>query len=160
MIIGIVAVDTNGAIGKDGKLPWHYSADMKFFKETTIGNAVVMGHKTWLTLKKPLPQRLNLVLSRKSEIELQESVIVLRDVESVLEKANDLDCDLYVIGGEQVYRAFVDNIDRWIVTRVPLTVEGADAFVPQNYLNGFREVSSKELEPNLVAHYYERNAAP
>ena len=158
MIIGIVAVDKNGAIGKDGKLPWHYSADMKFFKETTIGNAVVMGRKTWLTLKKPLPQRLNIVLSRKSVIEPQESVIVLRDVESVLEKANNLDCDLYVIGGEQVYRAFVDNIDRWIVTRVPLTVEGADAFVPQNYLNGFNQVNSKELEPNLVAHYYERNA--
>src|SRR6185503_15844902 len=140
MIIGIVAVDRNLAIGKDGKLPWHYSADMKFFKETTIGNAVVMGRKTWLTLKKPLPQRLNIVLSRKSEIEPQESVIVLRDVESVLEKANNLDCDLYVIGGEQVYRSFVDKIDRWIVTRVPLTVEGADAFVPQNYLDGFHEV--------------------
>ena len=51
MIIGIVAVDRNGAIGKDGKLPWHYSADMKFFKETTTGNAVVMGHNTWLTFE-------------------------------------------------------------------------------------------------------------
>ena len=63
MIIGIVAVDRNLAIGKGGKLPWHYSADMKFFKETTIGNAVVMGRRTWLTLKEPLPDRLNIVLS-------------------------------------------------------------------------------------------------
>ena len=63
-IIGIVALDRNLAIGKNGKLPWHYSADMKFFKETTIGNVVVMGRRTWLTLKGPLPDRQNIVLSR------------------------------------------------------------------------------------------------
>src|SRR4029453_2759296 len=102
MIIGIVAVDRNGAIGKGGKLPWHYSADMKFFKETTTGNAVVMGHKTWLTLTKPLPNRLNIVLSRKSEIEPEESVLVLRDIKSVLATAESLKTDLFVIGGEQV----------------------------------------------------------
>ena len=156
MIIGIVAVDRNDAIGKGGKLPWHYSADMKFFKETTTGNAVVMGRKTWLTLKKPLPNRLNIVLSRQAEIDLPDSVVVLRDVDSVLSTAKNLSSDLYVIGGEQVYRSFLPHIEKWIVTRVPLTVEDADAFVPQNYLEGFREVSSKELEPNLVAYYYER----
>lgn len=159
MIIGIVAVDKNGAIGKGGKLPWHYSADMKFFKETTTGNAVVMGRNTWLTLKKPLPNRLNIVLSRKSEIQPQESVVVLRDVASVLALAADLESDLFVIGGEQVYRSFLTHIDRWLVTRVPLTVEGADAFVPENYLDGFNEVGSKELEPNLVVQFYERNAS-
>ena len=156
MIIGIVAVDKNGAIGKGGKLPWHYSADMKFFKQTTIGNAVVMGHNTWRSLKSPLPNRLNIVLSRKAEIEPQDSVVVLRDVDSVLALAKTLASDLYVIGGEQVYRSFFPHIDRWIVTRVPLVVEDADAFVPQNYLDGFQEVGSKELEPNLVAYYYER----
>jgi dihydrofolate reductase len=158
MIIGIVAVDKNGAIGKGGKLPWHYSADMKFFKETTTGNAVVMGRKTWLTLKKPLPNRLNIVLSRQGEIEPPDSVVVLRDVASVLAMAQDLKNDLYVIGGEQVYRSFLPHIDRWLVTRVPMIVEAADAFVPQNYLDGYNEVGSKELEPNLVVHYYERTA--
>src|SRR6185436_9907797 len=128
MIIGIVAVDRNGAIGKGGTLPWHYSADMKFFKETTTGNTVVMGHNTWLTLKKPLPNRLNIVLSRKADIEPQDSVLVLRDVESVLSMAKDLDGDLFVIGGAQVYGAFLPYIEKWIVTEVPLTVEGADTF--------------------------------
>jgi len=156
MIIGIVAVDQNGAIGKGGKLPWHYSADMKFFKETTIGNAVVMGRKTWLTLKKPLPQRLNIVLSRKSEIEPQESVIVMRDVESVLEKANNLDCDLYVIGGEQVYKAFLPHIDRWLVTEVPLTINDADTFVPQEYLRDFEGIESREIGENLRVRLYQR----
>ena len=157
MIIGIVAVDRNGAIGKGGKLPWHYSADMKFFKETTTGNAVVMGRKTWLSLKKPLPNRLNIVLSRQSEIEAQDSVMVLRDVESVLSIAKNLEGDLYVIGGEQVYQSFLPHIDKWIVTEVPLTIEDADAFVPKNYLESFREVRSRELDENLIAHVYERN---
>jgi dihydrofolate reductase len=156
MITGIVAVDRNGAIGKGGKLPWHYSADMMFFKKTTTGNAVVMGYKTWRTLKNPLPNRLNIVLSRKSEVEPQESVLVLRDVESVLAKAKDLTCDLFVIGGEQVYRSFLPHIEKWIVTEVPLTIEGADTFVPENYLEGFRNTEARDLGENLTARSYER----
>ena len=156
MIIGIVAVDRNGAIGKGGTLPWHYSADMKFFKATTTGHACVMGHKTWLTLKRPLPNRLNIVLSRKGEIEPQESVLVLRDVESVLSMARDLKCDLFVIGGEQVYRSFLPYIEKWIVTEVPLAVEGADTFVPENYLESFTRTESKEIEKGLTVSCYQR----
>jgi len=156
MIIGIVAVDRNGAIGKGGKLPWHYSADMKFFKETTTGHAVVMGHKTWLTLKKPLPNRLNIVLSRQAEIEPAESVMVLRDVDSVLAMNKDLKGDLFVIGGAQVYQAFVPYIEKWIVTEVPLTVEGADTFVPENYLERFKQIGSKDLGDGLTVSFYER----
>jgi len=156
MIIGIVAVDRNGAIGKGGKLPWHYSADMKFFKETTTGNACVMGYKTWLTLKKPLPNRLNIVLSRQSEIEPQDSVVVRRDVESVLSLAKDLKGDLFVIGGEQVYRSFLPYIAKWIVTEVPLTVEGADAFVPENYLEGFTNSEWKQIDEELTVCFYNR----
>jgi dihydrofolate reductase len=158
MIIGIVAVDRNGAIGKGGKLPWHYSADMKFFKETTTGNACVMGYKTWLTLKKPLPNRLNIVLTRQSEIEPQAGVVGLRDVESVLSLAKDLKGDLkgdvFVIGGEQVYRSFLPYIAKWIVTEVPLTIEGADAFVPQNYLEGFVLTESKMIDDGLKVSFY------
>jgi Dihydrofolate reductase len=90
MIIGIAAVSQNNAIGKGGKLPWHYSADMKFFRETTTGHAVVMGRKTWLTLGKPLKNRLNIVLSRDSNIEPQESLVVLRDIESGLSFSKSL----------------------------------------------------------------------
>ena len=156
MVIGIVAVDRNGAIGKDGKLPWHYSADMKFFKETTTGNACVMGYNTWLTLKKPLPNRLNIVLSRKADIEQQDSVVLCRDVESVLSMAKDIDGDLFVIGGAQVYRSFLPYIEKWLVTEVPLTVEGADTFVPENYLEGFERVENKRLDQELVVSVYER----
>lgn len=156
MIIGIVAVDRNGAIGKGGKLPWHYSADMKFFKQTTIENACVMGHKTWQTLKHPLPHRLNIVLSRRAEIAAPDSVRVLRDVESVLSMAKELKGDLFVIGGEQVYRSFLPYIEKWIVTEVPLEIEGADTFVPDNYLDEFRLSESKKIGEELTISIYTR----
>lgn len=156
MIIAIVAVDRNGAIGKSGKLPWHYSADMKFFKETTTGNSCVMGYKTWLTLKRALPNRLNIVLSRQSEIAPQDSVVLLRDIESVLSLMEKLKGDLFVIGGEQVYRSFLAHIQKWIVTEVPLTVEGADAFVPDNYREGFELTGTRKLEEGLNVSFYER----
>ena len=159
MIIAIVAVDRQGAIGKGGKLPWHYSADMKFFRETTTGNACVMGYNTWLTLKKPLKDRLNIVLSRQSQIEPQDFLVVLRDLNSVLSLKNYLRCDLFVMGGEQVYRSSLPYIDKWIVTEVPLTVEGADAFVPENYLEGFRETKTQQLDEGLTIRFYERTAA-
>ncbi len=157
MFIAIVAVDRQGAIGKGGKLPWHYSADLKFFRETTTGHACVMGYNTWLTLKKPLKDRLNIVLSRQSQIEPHDSVAILRDLNSVLSLENYLRCDLFVMGGEQVYLSFLPYIDKWIVTEVPLTVEGADAFVPENYLEGFRKVDSKLLDEGLTVGFYERN---
>src|SRR5215212_9461364 len=109
-IIGIVAVGKNGAIGRGGTIPWHYSADLKFFKEQTMHNACVMGARTWRSLKKALPNRLNIVMSRQGETATaatQESVIVLRDKTSVLSLKPYLSCDLFVIGGEQVYRTFL-----------------------------------------------------
>ncbi|MGB9179490.1 MAG: dihydrofolate reductase [Pyrinomonadaceae bacterium] len=155
-IIGIVAVDRNGAIGRGGSIPWHYSADLKFFKQQTIGNACVMGRRTWASLKKPLKERLNIVLSRASEVESQEGLIVLRDKLSVLNLKNYLACDLYIIGGVQVYKSFQEEIDKWIVTEIPLTVEDADTFMPADFLEGFKAQSSIELEENLRATFYDR----
>jgi dihydrofolate reductase len=155
MIIGIAAVDRKGAIGKGGKLPWHYSADMKFFRETTSGHAVVMGRKTWLTIGKPLKNRLNIVLSRDVNIEPQESLVVFSDIDSALSFSNSLTTDLFVIGGAQIYEAFLPHIEKWIITEVPLTVSGADAFMPKGYLDGFRVVDSKELDEDLVVKFYE-----
>jgi dihydrofolate reductase len=156
MIIGIAAVDRKNAIGKGGKLPWHYAEDMKFFRETTTGHAVVMGRKTWLTIGKPLKARLNIVLSRDSSIEPQESLLVLTDIESVISFNNSITTDLFVIGGAQIYEAFLPHIEKWIITEVPLTVSGADTFMPKGYLDGFKEVDSKDLGERLVVKIYER----
>jgi dihydrofolate reductase len=156
LIIGIAAVARNGAIGKGGRLPWHYSADMKFFKKTTTGHAVVMGRKTWLTLKKPLPGRLNIVLSRDGSLEPYESLVVLSDIESVLSLNHSLTTDMFVIGGAQIYRQFVPHIEKWIITEVPLTINGADAFMPEGYLEGFKRVGSQKIDDDLVVKFYER----
>jgi dihydrofolate reductase len=155
-ITGIVAVDRNGAIGRGGQLPWHYSSDLKFFRQQTTGNACVMGYKTWLTLKKPLPGRLNLVLSRQSDIAAQPSLLLLRDKAEVLALLPYLACDLFVIGGLQVYETFFAEIERWIVTEIPLAVEDADTFMPAHFLEGFVPVRSVSLEEELTARFYER----
>jgi dihydrofolate reductase len=155
-IIGIVAIDRNFAIGKGGRLPWHYSADLKFFKATTIGNAVVMGRRTWLTLKGPLKDRQNVVLSRDSSFDSQDSLILMRDVESVLSYAGKQDCHLFVIGGAKVFESFLPHIDRWIVTEVPLEVEDADTFLPANFLDGFEMYELRQLDEGLRVKFYER----
>ncbi len=155
-IIGLVAVDRKGAIGRGGNLPWHYAADMKFFRQQTTGHACVMGYKTWLSLKKPLKNRLNIVLSRSSEVAAQDGVLLLRDKLSVLSLKPYLACDLFIIGGCQIYRAFLPEIDKWIVTEVPLAVEDADTFMPEDYLKGFKAYESQELEENLLVKFYER----
>lgn len=156
-IVGIVAVDRNLAIGRGGQLPWHYSSDMKFFRQTTIGNACVMGYKTWLTLKKPLPERLNIVLSRASEIEPQASVLVMRERAAVLQLLPFLSCDLFIIGGKQIYETFLADIDRWIVTEIPLAVEDTDTFMPANFLEGFTLTRSLQLDEGLTVKFYDKS---
>src|SRR5438105_13802683 len=128
---------------------------MKFFKQTTSGNAVVMGRRTWLTLKSPLPNRQNIVLSRDQNLPTGDSVIVLRDVESVINLVSK-DVHLFVIGGAQVYKSFLPRIDRWIVTEVPLSVEGDDTFMPANFLEGFEMFELRQLDEGLRVKFYER----
>lgn len=155
-IIGIVAVDRKLAIGKDGTLPWRYPSDLKFFKSQTTGNACVMGYRTWGSLKRALPLRLNIVLSRSRSVEPQEGVILLRDKQSVLSLAPYLNCDIFIIGGAEIFDAFSQEIERWIVTEVPLTVEGADTFMPVNFLEGFKPYETRELEEGLRVTFYRR----
>jgi dihydrofolate reductase len=155
-IIGIVAVDRNLAIGKGGQLPWHYSSDLKFFRQQTTSSACVMGYKTWLTLKKPLPERLNIVLSRHSGIAPQASVLVLRDSLAVLSLVPYLASDLFIIGGKQIYETFLEEITRWVVTEIPLAIEDADTFMPADFLEGFTPAQSVTLEEGLTVRFYER----
>lgn len=155
-IIGIVAIAENYAIGKDGKLPWHYSADLKFFKRTTGNHAVVMGFNTWKSIGKPLPQRLNIVLSRTKTIESQPNVLLLRSVDEVLSLKKYLNCDLFVIGGAKTYENFADVIDRWIVTEVPETITDADTFMPNDFLSSFQISEKQELEAGLIVKIYDK----
>src|SRR5437879_406067 len=119
-IIGIVAIAKNLAIGRGGKLPWHYSSDLKFFKETTMGHAVVMGANTWRSIGRPLPGRLNIVLSRSGNAEVPATVRLVRSRDEVLDLAAAVDTDVFIIGGAEVFKAFADDVDKWIVTKVPI----------------------------------------
>ena len=157
-LIGIVAIAENFAIGKGGKLPWHYPADLKFFKETTMGNAVVMGRTTWGSIGRPLPNRLNIVLSRSGSIEPQPGVILLRSKEEVLSLAGYLRGDVFIIGGAKTYENFADVIDKWIVTEIPETVEDADVFMPRDFIEGFDESERRELGEGLTVRTFRRRA--
>jgi dihydrofolate reductase len=155
-IIGIVAVAQNYAIGKNGKLPWHYPADLKFVKQTTLNHAVVMGFNTWTSIGKPLPKRLNIVLSRSANIGNQPNVLLLRSVEEVLALKNFLKCDLFVIGGAKTYENFADAIDEWVVTEIPEVIEDADTFMPEDFLDGFELMEKMQLESDLQVKIFQR----
>lgn len=158
MIIGVVATATNFAIGKDGKLPWHYSADLKHFKAATIGGALVMGSNTYRSLGKPLPGRLNIVLSRSAQIDAAEDLIFLRSEKEALDLSKYLNCDLFVIGGAKTYVEFAKYIDAWIVTRVPLEVDDANVFMPGDFLRGFDSVEKREIGEGLIVETLRRSA--
>jgi dihydrofolate reductase len=155
-IVGIVAVDKNLAIGKDGKLPWHYPADLKLFKETTTGNAIVMGYTTYVSIGKPLPNRINIVLSRTKNIE-NDQVKVMRSKEELLEFARGYDNDIFIIGGAQVFESFADTIDKWLVTDVPIVVEDADTFISADFLEEFALADEKDLGDGLIVKTYARS---
>jgi len=155
-VIGIVAVDNHLAIGKDGKLPWHYSADLRFFKETTLDNTVLMGANTWRSIGRPLPGRLNIVLSRSGKVEVPDGVMLFNNKAAALEAAQAGHTDLFVIGGAAIFKEFAHDLEQWIVTEVPLTVGDADVFMPEDFLDGFELGSTRELGDGLVVKFYDR----
>ena len=155
-LIAIVAMSSNRVIGREGKLPWHYSADLKFFKETTSGNVVVMGANTWRSIGPPLPNRLNIVLSRSGNVDVPETVIKLSSKAEVIELCKFLDRDVYVIGGAHTYEDFADVIDQWIVTFVPIEVADADTFMPADFLVGYEETEMIQLDDGLIVRKFSR----
>ncbi|HEX6124311.1 MAG TPA: dihydrofolate reductase [Pyrinomonadaceae bacterium] len=157
MIIGIVAISRNFAIGKDGKLPWHYPADLKFFKRTTTGHVIVMGWNTWESIGKPLPERLNIVLSRSGQIADQPGVKVMRSKDEVLKFARESGDNVFIIGGSKTYETFAADIHKWFVTEVPLLIEDADTFMPRDFLDGFSESDETDIGDGLVVKVFQRD---
>ena len=156
MIIGIVAISKNFAIGRDGKLPWHYPADLKFFKQTTTGNAVVMGWNTWESIGKPLPNRINVVLSRNGQIEEQSVVKLCRSMADVIDFAEQYDGDVFIIGGAKTYETFAPVIEKWYVTEVPVEIADADTFMPNDFLEGFTHTDEIDLGDGLCVKVFQR----
>lgn len=126
MLTLIAALDNNNLIGSHNKLPWpHLKADMKHFKEVTMGHPVIMGRKTFESIGKPLPGRRNIILSR-SEYDWP-GVTACPNLDEALNLIGD--ADAFVIGGQQIYELFLDVADRLLITRVHDSFEG-DAHFP------------------------------
>lgn len=128
----IAAVAENGTIGVDGELPWHYPADLAHFKETTMGEPVIAGRRTFegilARLGEPLPGRTNIVLSRSTPT-LPEPAHHAEDLETAFEIAASASSHAYVIGGESVYESTLPLADALILTEIPGTYDG-DAVFP------------------------------
>ncbi len=128
----IVAAAENNAIGRQGQLPWHLPEDLRFFKRTTMGKPVLMGRKTYESLGKPLPGRLNIVVSGKSDLALPEGVLLLHDLDAAVERLQAEPQDEgFIIGGGQIFAAAMPIADRLYITKVHTTVADADAFFPE-----------------------------
>ena len=129
MISLVVAVSRNGVIGRDGELPWHLSSDLKLFKAITLGKPIIMGRKTWESLpRKPLPGRINIVITRKPAF-VGEGAVVVHSADAALAAAGDVE-EIAVIGGGEVYKMFLPKADRIYRTDVDLDVTGDTLFAP------------------------------
>lgn len=122
----IVAASTNGVIGADGGLPWHLPDDFRYFRQTTMGSPIIMGRRTWESIGRPLPGRLNIVLTRSEDL-CAVGAIVVRSVDDALAAAGDVD-EVFVIGGGEIYSLFLDRASRIHLTRVDARVEGDTRF--------------------------------
>tara|TARA_B110000008_G_scaffold279918_1_gene329621 strand:+ start:9292 stop:9780 length:489 start_codon:yes stop_codon:yes gene_type:complete len=123
-VYAILAISENNFIGVDGQLPWRLPTDLKWFKMNTNESVVIMGRRTWESLRKrPLPNRLNIVMSRNSGKTNQDGVIWSRTTADAIrccEAHNHKHC--FVIGGAQIYDAFASRVNIWLVTRVHTTI--------------------------------------
>lgn len=130
MISLVVAASENNAIGKNGKLLWSLPNDMRFFKNTTWGMVVIMGRKSFEAMGKPLPGRMNIVITRNPawKAEGVTRAASLEDAYREAEKANTK--EIFVIGGGEIYQLAMEGAGRIYITRVHAQFENADAFFP------------------------------
>jgi len=153
MLYHIVAMAQNRVIGKEGRLPWHFSADLKHFKQTTMGGTLIMGRKTFESIgKKPLPGRENFVLSRSSQ-KSENSVTFFTSLEEAIKNAPTE--NIFIIGGETLFKETMRQADGIYLTKIDALYEG-DVFYPE-IPAGFKEKSRIILQenPKLEFIYYE-----
>ena len=154
MISLIAAVADNNVIGRDNRLPWHLPADLKFFKNTTTGHHVLMGRKTFDEIKKPLPGRINVIITRQPDFH-PDGVAIARSIDEAIGKAESSgDPEIFIIGGAEIFRQVLHRADRMYITRVHTEAEG-DTFFPEfDDVNEWKLVDAEHYEAD------ERNAHP
>ncbi|MGP9768302.1 dihydrofolate reductase [Halomonas sp. AOP13-D3-9] len=154
----IAAMAKNRVIGVEGKLPWYLPEDLKFFKRITQAKPLVMGRKTYASIGKPLPNRLNVVVTRNTEFS-HEGVRVCHDLPSALELADqhatiEAAEEIMVMGGGEIYRQALPFAQRLYITEVDIDVEG-DATFPDFDPNEWQEVQRVAGQPAVGQPSYD-----
>ena len=140
VISQIVAASLNNVIGVNGGLPWHMPTDMKYFKEKTLGHHIVTGRKNYEAEGKALPGRVNIVLTRNREYTIPDGVVVhtMEEAIEIARKAGET--ELFIVGGEEIYKLAMPVTDRIYLTRIHTKVEG-DTFYPEPDPEIWKQVS-------------------
>ncbi len=127
MIISMIAAMANNrVIGKDNQMPWHLPADFAWFKRSTMGKPVVMGRKTYDSIGRPLPGRLNVVISRDESLEI-EGVTTVTSIEKALDLVSDVE-EVMIIGGGSIYESCLPKADKLYLTYIDFDVDGDTQF--------------------------------
>lgn len=168
----IAAVADNMAIGRDNALLWHISADMKYFRKTTMGSPVIMGYRTWLSIGRPLPGRRNIVITRH-RFDAPETVVQVADVDQAFAAAEAPLSDgsmperCFIIGGAKTYGRTLEQAGKLYVTHVHTVIPDADAFFPEIDPDVWTKVSETPVEtdpgsglPYAFAVYARRHFLP
>ena len=146
-LTAIVAMSRNRAIGLNGKIPWHLPEDLRWFKERTLGGALIMGRKTYDSIGRPLPGRKTYVVSRTADI---AGVEMIRDLNSF--DFQSIETPVYVVGGSEIYAQLLPRCTDLYVTQLLTDAEG-DTFMPP-FEQDFPKVSViRETEKFQILHY-------
>ncbi|MFD2828022.1 dihydrofolate reductase [Leeuwenhoekiella polynyae] len=142
-IILIAAAAENNALGKDNDLVWHLPDDFKRFKKLTSHHPIIMGRKTFETFPKPLPNRKHIVITRKTNYEAPDEIVVVNSLEDAINTVKKEDETLFIIGGGEIYKLALDQATHIELTRVHETFE-ADAFFPEIDEDKWELINSEE----------------
>ena len=149
MVSLIVAYDRNKLIGKDGKMPWFIDGELRRFRELTTGNVVIMGRKTIEAIGKPLPNRVNIVISRDKNY---DGCIMARSFDEAMEKARETGLEIYITGGSTVYAPAIDIVDKMYITEIDAEYEG-DTYFPDFDENDFIRTLDEEITEPVPYKY-------
>lgn len=131
MISIIVAIANDHVIGKDNKLIWHISEDLKRFKRITSGNKMIMGRKTFQSLPGVLPNREHIIITRDKNFNVDsEAVTICHDLNSLINTYENSDEEVFIIGGAEIYKQFLPHAKKLYLTRIDHDFEG-DTFFPE-----------------------------
>ena len=128
MIGLIVARSKNNVIGKNGQIPWKIKGEQKQFRELTTGNAVIMGRKSYEEIGHPLPNRMNIVVSRSTNY-TGENLVTVKSLQEAIEAAGDV--DVYVAGGYGLFLEAISMADKMYITEIDIEIEDGDVFFPE-----------------------------